>query len=148
MNNLPKFHNSREYADRMKPLTDKRFANSWFKTGPFHSKEFNISHSGLINCMELSHDRTFFITGVRYQNKENVLKLSMGYVFGTTQTELMPTVIHNTVECFITCLAISPDDRRIFSGSWSENVLVCDIQRYVGFVGLQCLTGLTSYWTI
>ena len=141
MKNLPKFHNYREYADSMKPLNDQRFANSRFKTGPLHSKEFNISHSSFIRCMELSHDETFFITGGDYKKKENVLKLSIGDVFGSTQTELKPTVIHsdkyNTEERthLILCLAISPDDRRIFSSGCSTRVLVHDIQRYVGFVG-------------
>ena len=54
MNNLLKFHNSREYADSMKPLNDKHFANRRFKTGLHHSKEFNISHSTGVYCMELS----------------------------------------------------------------------------------------------
>ena len=133
MNNLSKFHNSREYADSMKPLNDQRFANSRFKTGPLHSKESNISHSTGIHCMELSHDETFFVTGGYYENKENVLKLSMRDVFGI-QTELKPNVIHNvqysTGTNFVLCLAISPDDRRIISGSFSGKVLVHDIQRY------------------
>ena len=85
MNHLVKFHNSREYADNMKPLNDKRFANSRFKIGPLHSKEFNISDSSAIYCMELSHDETFFITGGSHKNEENVLKLSMGDIFGTTK---------------------------------------------------------------
>ena len=130
MNHLLKFHNSREYADSMKPLNDQRFANTRFKTGPLYSKEFMIPHPprlSYINCMELSHDETFFIT-VAHNYKNNVLKLSIGDVFGTTQTELMPTVIHNTMEGFITCLAISPDDRRIFSGG-SKRVFIHDIQR-------------------
>ena len=45
MNNLPKFHNSREYAGSMKPLNDQRFANRRFKTGPLQPKKFNISPS-------------------------------------------------------------------------------------------------------
>ena len=77
MNNLLKFHNSREYADRMKPLNDQRFANTRFKTGPLHSKEFKISHSTQTLCKELSHDETFFVTGEDYGENENVLKLSM-----------------------------------------------------------------------
>ena len=70
MNNLPKFHNSREYADSMKPLNDKRFANSRFKTGPLHSKKFKIKHSTGILCMELSNDETLFATGGYYDGKE------------------------------------------------------------------------------
>ena len=109
MTKLLKFHHSREYADSMKPLNDKRFANSSFKTGPLHSKEFKILHSTETFFMELSHDETFFITGGHYKQKENVLKLSMADVFGTTKTELKPIVIHcnqnSTVEgCdFIKC---------------------------------------------
>ena len=86
--------------------------------------------------MELSHDETFFVTGGSHENKENILKLSMPDVFGTTKTELKPIVIHcnqnSTVEgCnFIKCLAISPDDRRIISGGFGGKVLVHDIQRY------------------
>ena len=136
MNHLLKFHNSREYADSMKPLNDQRFANSRFKTGPLHSKEFKILHSTDILCMELSHDETFFVTGGSHENKDNVLKLSMGDIF-RIQTELKPTdVIHNahcnTVEerGLILCLAISPDDHRIISSCFSGNVLVHDIQRY------------------
>jgi len=108
----------------------------------YANKEFKISHSSFIRCMELSHDETFFIIGGDYEKKENVLKLSMGDLFGSTQTELNnPTVIHsdqyNTGERghLILCLAISPDDRRIFSSGCSTRVLVHDIQRYVGFVG-------------
>ena len=138
MNNLPKFHNSREYADSMKPLNDQRFAaNSRFKTGPLHSKEFNISHSTGILCMELSHNETFFITGGSHEKKENVLKLSMRDIFGTTKTELKPTdVIHytqyNALGRFnsIDCLALSPDNGRVFSSTKGESVLVHDIQRY------------------
>ncbi len=132
MNNLLKFHNTREYADSMKPLNDQRFTNTRFKTGPLHSKEFKISHSTGMLCMELSHVETFFITG----GKENVLKLPMSDVFGI-QSELNPTLIHstqyNTVDernDLILCLAISPDDRRIFSSGCKKRVLVHDIQRY------------------
>ena len=82
MNNLLKFHNSREYADSMKPLNDQRFANSSFKTGPLHSKRFKIQRSSFIDCMELSHDENFFITGGKHKEKGSFLKLSMGDVFG------------------------------------------------------------------
>ena len=139
MNNLLKFHNSREYADSMKPLNDKHFANRRFKTGLHHSKEFNISHSTGVYCMELSHDEAFFIIGGQHENKGDVLKMSMGDVFGI-QTELKPTVIMKNTQSnneqpvedhsnWISCLAISPDDRRIFSGGWSPKVLIHDIQR-------------------
>ena len=132
MNNLSKFHNSREYADSMKPLNDKRFTNSRFKTGPLHSKEFKILHSSYINCMKLSHDETFFITGGHYEFKENVLKLSMGDVMGI-KSELKSTVIHLAQNKngynLILCLAISPDDHRIFSSDLSQRILVHDIQR-------------------
>jgi hypothetical protein len=53
------------------------------------------------------------------------------------QTKLQPTVIHSaqysTVEDnnVIVCLAISPDDGRVFSCGCSQRVLVHDIQRYV-----------------
>jgi len=60
MANWLKFQNSREYADRMKPLNDQRFANSSFKTGPLHSKKFKIPHSRYIRCMKLSNDEIFF----------------------------------------------------------------------------------------
>ena len=80
--------------------------------------------------MELSHDETFFITGGHYKHKENVLKLSMGDVFGI-KSELKPTVIHSAQYGtdeegfnFIRCLAISPDGRRVFSGVSNERVLV------------------------
>ena len=53
MNNLLKFHNSREYADRKKPLNDKRFANNWFKTGPLNSKEFNLIKDSTIFATNL-----------------------------------------------------------------------------------------------
>ena len=120
MNNLLKFHNSREYADRMKPLNDEHFANTRFKTGPLHSKEFNIPHSSGVKCMELSHDETFFFTGGEHENKPTVLKLSMGDVF-RIQTELKPSVIMKNTQSsneedysnWIFGLAISPDDRRI-----------------------------------
>ena len=132
MNNLLKFHNSREYADRMKPLNDKRFANSSFKTGPLHSKEFKILHY-LWNC----HTTKLFSSLVDPMRTRKIfLKLSMADVFGTTKTELKPIVIHcnqnSTVEgCnFIKCLAISPDDRRIITGGFGGKVLVHDIQRY------------------
>ena len=143
MANLLKFHNSREYADSMKPLNDKRFANSSFKTGPLHSKEFRISHQSDDLCrMELSDDETFFVIGGRYEGQKNVLKLSMlGDIFGTTRTELNPTVIHFSqyiteeqgINNCILSLAISPDDRRIISSGISGSsgkILVHDIQRY------------------
>jgi len=77
MNNLLKFHNSREYVDSIKPLNDERFANSSLKTGPLHSKKFNISHSSEeILCMELSHDENFFVIGGHHHNNESVLKLA------------------------------------------------------------------------
>ena len=134
MTNFLEFHNSREYADSLKPLNDQRFANSRFKTGPLQSKVFKISHSTDITCMELSHDETFFITGGYYDGKDNVLKLSMGDVMGI-KSELKPTVIHyahNEQNGFnsILCLAISPDDHRIFSSCFSRKILVHDIERY------------------
>ena len=132
MNNLLKFHNTREYADSMKSLNDQRFANSSFKTGPLHSKELKILHSTQTFCMELSNDETFFVTGGNYHGKENILKLSMGDIFGTTKTELNPTVIHsahyNNLDKIVG-LAISPDDLRVFSGGLSQRVLVHDIER-------------------
>ena len=136
MNNLPKFHYSREYADRMKPLNDEHFANRRFKIGPLHSKEFKIPHSTGVNRMKLSHDEAFFITGAQQENKPTVLKLSMGDVFGI-QTELKPTVIMKNTQSsneedhvsYISCLAISPDDRRIFNGNSSPKVFIHDIQR-------------------
>ena len=131
MNHLLKFHNSREYADSMKPLNDQRFANTRFKTGPDW-----ILHLSYISCMELSHDETFFITGGSHDYKNNVLKLTIRDVYGTTKTELNTTVIHSAQystdeEGFnsILCLAISPDDHRIFSGGSSRRVLIHDIQR-------------------
>ena len=64
----------------------------------------------------------------------------MGDIFGTTKTELKPTdVIHytqyNTLKRFnsIDCLALSPDDGRVFSSTKGETVLVHDIQRYFLF---------------
>ena len=134
MKNLPKFHNYREYADSMKPLNDQRFANSRFKTGPLQPKKFNISPSDEIFCIELSNAETVFITGGYYEEKEIVLKLSMRDVFGI-QSELKPTVIHyahNEQNGFnsILCLAISPDDHRIFSSCFSRKILVHDIERY------------------
>jgi len=140
---LLKFHNSREYADRMKPLNDEHFANTRFKTGPLHSKGFNIPQLSVgefpeVKCMKLSHDETFFITGGKHENKPTVVKLSMGDVFGI-QTELKPSVIvknpqsSNDYSNWSLCLAISPDDRRIFSGGWSPKVFINDAERSVFF---------------
>ena len=59
----------------------------------------------------------------------------MGDIFGTTKTELNPTVIYsahyNTEGGLdnIVGLAISPDDRRVFSGGVSQGVRIHDIEK-------------------
>lgn len=138
MNNLLKFHNSREYADRMKPLNDKRFANNWFKKGSLQSKNFVVHGSGIYANLALSNDESFVVTGGYYQGNEIVLKLSIKQLFGI-QSELMPTVLYSEAQTYnvndnedndLRCVAISPDDRRMFSSSWSQRVFVHDIQTY------------------
>ena len=138
MTNLVKHHKTREYADMKKPWDDKRFANSCFKSGRLYCKEFENKHSDMTNCMQLSHDESFFVTGGRYQDiNENVLKHSMGGLLFGIQTELKPMVIHNESYFYIgedhaviMCVTISPDDRRIFSCGLRDRILIHDIQRY------------------
>ena len=135
--NLPKFHNSRDYADRNKPLFDKRFANNWFKKGPLQSKNFVVHCSEIFANLALSNDESFVVTGGLYQWEASVLKLSIGELFGI-QNKVRPTVVHSAVpynedddeKNYVRCVAISPDDRRIFSGSWDQRVFVHDIQRF------------------
>ena len=136
--NFLKFHRTRDYADRMKPLNDKRFANNWFKKGQLQSKNFEVHNSGIFANLALSNDDSFVVTGGRYEGKESVLKLSIKQLFGI-QSELMPTVVHSEAQIYnvddskdndVRCVAISPDDHRMFSCSWSQRVFVHDIQRY------------------
>ena len=136
--NLLKFHRTRDYADRMKPLNDKRFANNWFKKGPLQSKNFVVHRSGIFANLALSNDESFVVTGGYYQGNESILKLSIKQLFGI-QSELMPTVVHSEAQIYnvddskdndVRCVAISPDDHRMFSCSWSQRVFVHDIQRY------------------
>jgi WD40 repeat protein len=136
MSNLLKHHQAREWADRMRPLDDKRFLNNCFGTG-LYSKIVKGQYSLTIQSLELSKDETFFITGGDHERKECVLMWSMDNVFTRVdQTELKPTVILNArydtddSENCVLCVAISPDDCRVLSGGWSKRVLIYDIQRY------------------
>lgn len=131
-----KHHQARDLAATKRSMNDKHFVNSWFKTGPLYTKQFEISQSCEYFSMALSNDETFFITGGDYANKVNVLKLSMGDVFGTGK-KLEPTVIFNARhnnesedgEDATMCVAISPDDRRIFSSGTTNRIFIHDIQR-------------------
>ena len=140
MSKLSEHLKERHLSDMKKPLNDKHFANNCFISGPLHSKKFQVSHSSCIRAMAMSNDESFIVVGGRYQGKENVVTCKTGDAFGI-QSELKSTVVH--FELFyeetyniITCVAISPDNCRIFSGGYSERVLIHDIQRYKKYIRL------------
>ena len=121
-------------SDMKKPLIDKRFANNCFISGPLHSKKFQVSHSDYMNAMVLSNDESFIVVGGRYQGNENVVTWKTSDAFGI-QSELKSTVVHFGCSDLcqmkaIWCVAISPDNGRIFSGGFSKRVLIHDVQRF------------------
>jgi len=135
--NCLRYLSTRDYAATKRSLNDKRFANNWFKAGPLQSKELKPTHSAIFANLALSNDESFVVTGGLYQWEASVLKLSIGELFGI-QNKVRPTVVHSAVpynedddeKNYVRCVAISPDDRRIFSGSWDQRVCVHDIQRF------------------
>ena len=134
MSKIVKHILERDLSGTKKPSNDKRFANNCFISGPLHSKKFQVSHSGNISAMALSNDESFIVVGGAHQGKENVVTWKTSDACGI-QSELKSTVVH--CECSdlcqmkaIWCVAISPDNGRIFSGGFSKRVLIHDVQRY------------------
>ena len=138
--NLLRYLSTRDYGATKRSVNDKRFANNWFKAGPLQSKELKVHHSDIFANLALSNDQSFVVTGGCYQSKESVLKWPMWEAFGI-QSELKPTVVYREAQTYnadgdddnedndVRSVAISRNDRRIFSSNWNQRVFVHDVER-------------------
>ena len=87
----------------------------------FRSRELT-GHFGAIYSMEFSDDGTFLVSG---GDDKTVL------VWSLDQGGWISTEMKAKHENEVMCLAISPDNRRIFSGGYDKKVLVHDTNTFV-----------------
>lgn len=115
----------KELSTRSRPFSEYLFEETCHRTKSLHSKDL-ISSSGSLSTLELSSDGKFFVTGgttgqvllwsineaLSYKPKSNLI------VMPTRHTNCISTV------------AISPNNRFIFSGGSLGNVSINEVQTY------------------
>ena len=115
----------KELATRSRPFSEYLFEETCHSTKALHCKDL-VSSAGSLSTLEFSSDGKFFITG---GTTGQVLLLSINEAL-SYNPKSNPTVMSTRQTSCISTLAISPNNRFVFSGGSSLGVSINEVQTY------------------